>query len=156
MKKILFGLVLAGYAVAAPQKPLISKSSGGGFMAPEYAGHERCEVYSDKVVITHEMGMVQATALKLTEERKINLSGDVKLVIEKAREEKVEEKDNFLCDGPSTSIVANVGNEETGVLLYSTGGCGSPRKERTGVYSSKLRQIADLYCAKTFDFSSRE
>lgn len=156
MKKVFFALVLTGVAIAAPSKPLITKSSGGGFTAPEHAGYERCEVFANKVVITHQMGMHTPTALQLTEERKVNLTGDVKLVIEKAREERVEEKPNFLCDGPSTGVVANQGNKEEDVLLFSTGGCGSSRKERSGVFSSKLRQIADLYCAKTFDFSGNE
>jgi len=95
--------------------------------------------------------MVADSALQLAEERKITLTGNVKKVIELAKEEKVEEKDNMLCDGPSTSIVA--GGENDGVLIYSTGGCGSPRKQRTGVNSQKLRSIVDIYCPQTFDFS---
>lgn len=140
--------------MAAPSKALISKHSGGGFMAPEYAGFERCEVFADKVVLTHQYGMQQATALTLTEERKVALTGDVKKVIELAKAEAVEEKENMLCDGPSTSITA--GGEADPVLLFTTGGCGSPRKQRNGVYSNKLRSIADIYCPNTFDFSQGE
>lgn len=150
----LMGLLVTGAAVAAPAQPLISKSSGGGFMAPEHAGFERCEVFDDKVVITHQYGMRTPTALQLVEERKVELKGDVKLVIEKAKAEAIEEKGNFLCDGPATSVTAFNGDEQ--ILLYSTGGCGSPRKQRNGVYSNKLRQITDLYCAVTYDFSHEE
>jgi hypothetical protein len=154
MKKVLLGLVLTGVALAAPTKPLLSKASGGGFMAPEYSGYERCDVYPDKVVITHQFGYVTETALQVNEERKINLVGNVKLVVEKAAQEKVEEKPNGLCDGPSTTIQADNGGQA--LLLFTTGGCGSPRKDRSGPLSTKLKEIVNLYCPRTIDFAHGE
>jgi len=152
MKKILFALSLSVSVFAAP-KALISKTSGGGFMAPEYAGYERCDVYADKVVLTHQYGMVRETALQLVEERNIKLSGDVATVIEKARAEQETTKPNNLCDGPSTSITANPAQGEA-VVLFSTGGCGSPEHSRDGVYSSKLKNIVNVYCPQTYKFSN--
>jgi len=152
MKKLHFGtlvFLMTGYAVAAPSA-IITKHSGGGFMMPDHAGFERCEVFADKVVITHQYGMQSPTALALVEERKVSLTGDYYLVIEEAKKEPVTEKENMLCDGPSSDIRA--GGEADGVLLFTTGGCGSPRKERQGVNANKLRGIVDIYCPKTFDF----
>lgn len=152
MKKMFLIALVAAPAFAA-SKPLITKTSGGGFMMPEYAGYERCELYSDKVVITHQYGMVQPTGIKTVEERKVTVEGDLAQVIEKARAEKIATKPNNLCDGPSTSISADSGQGEA-VGLFSTGGCGSPQRERQGVFSSKLVSIIDVYCAKTFKFAS--
>lgn len=155
MKKLSFFLMVAltGLsAIAAPAKPLIVKSSGGGFVIPEFAGFEKCEIYQNRVVITHVFGTGGPTAAKLVEERKITLTGDFAKIIEVAKSEKVETKPNSLCDGPSTGISANPALGES-ILLYSTGGCGSPRKSREGLASNKLRAIADLYCEKTYDFS---
>ncbi len=149
MKAFILSMALAASAFAANTKPFLTKSSGGGFTMPEYAGGERCELYADKVVVSHQFGMVQPTALRVIEEKKVNLIGNIRLVIEKAASEEVTTKPNGLCDGPSTSITADNGQQEP-VLLYVTGGCGSPARERNGVYSSKLREIIDLYCPKTF------
>jgi len=151
MKKSLFVLFLAVNAFAADSKPLITKSSGGGFMMPEYAGFERCEVYADRVELTGGYGFSVPTALQTQETRQFKITGDIALVIKKATEEQVTEKPNSLCDGPSTGIYAHLDGQE--VLLYSTGGCGSPEKSRNGGNSNKLKQIVNQFCPKTYQFS---
>lgn len=153
MKKISLILLTAFSAYGATSKLIVSKTSGGGMRSPEQAGYERCDLYRDSVVITHQLGMAAPTAVQVTESRRLAIKGDLLQLVERAKEERVEEKPNFLCDGPSTSVIANP-NQGEGVTLFSTGGCGGPRQERVGVNSAKLRNIIDLYCANTFDFGS--
>jgi hypothetical protein len=153
MKKILLGILLSTCAFAADSGVLITKSSGGGFVMPEYAGGETCEVYANKVKITHTLGYGSPTSLQLVEERNITLTGDVKLIIEKAKAEQITETPNSLCDGPSTYIAAGEGNDP--LQLFSTGGCGSPQRQRNGVFSEKLRTIVNLYCPQTYMFADR-
>ena len=148
--KLLIFMAIGSYSVLASASPLITKVSGGGFTPQEYAGYEKCEVYADKVVITHQMGMHTPTAIQLKETRPLAIQGDLNAVIVGAKQEKLEQKDNFLCDAPGTSIVAHLPAQEE-VMLFTTGGCGSPRQERVGALSAKLRNIVGLYCPKTYD-----
>ena len=134
----------AGYA-----GPLIVKTSGGGYMHPDWVRSEKCELYLDKVVITKNFGHEHA----MKETRKIELSGDLFSLIEQAATETVSLEDNYMCDGPSTGIYAVqiLPTDETENLpLFSTGGCGSPTKTRVGVYSSKLVDMVSVYCPKTY------
>lgn len=154
MKILLLVLVtVAQIGFSAELRPLITKSSGGGFMMPEAAGGETCQVFSDKVVITHFFGHSTPTALSLVEEKKITLSGNVQAVIEKTKAEELTSKPNGLCDGPATGIYVQPTSGEA-VTLFSTGGCGSPRRSRDGMYSGKLKEIVNLYCPKTYDFGN--
>lgn len=155
MKKLMLACLVASSAFAAPAKPLLMKSSGGGFVPPDYARHEKCEVYSDRVVLTHRYGSGSDTALQLVETRTITLNGNVALVIEKAAAEAETTKPNNLCDGPGTGIVAYDKNGQD-VSLFSTGGCGSPQRSRDGVQSSKLKSIVDLFCSQTYKFADPE
>ncbi|MBI4402823.1 MAG: hypothetical protein HY537_01605, partial [Deltaproteobacteria bacterium] len=107
MKNVLITLTLifAGFSFAA-EPPLITKNSGGGHMMPEYAGTETCEVFSDRVQITHRLGFYTPTALTVSESRSVRVTGNVVAVIAEAAKETLEEKPNTLCDGPSTTIMA--------------------------------------------------
>lgn len=156
MKSIMLTVLLTTAVLGAEPKPLITKVSGGGFTIPEYAGYERCELFADKVVITNQLGMHVPTALQLVETRTVSISGDIQKVIELSKAEKVSKKPNNLCDGPSTHISANLTGEAEPVLLFSTGGCGSPRLQREGANAQKLRTMVDSYCPKTYDFSDPE
>ncbi len=149
MKKLSFGLFLvsAGFTAlfANAEGPLVTKSSGAGFTPPENGGGVQCDVYKDKVVITKVFGRSTPSSFVLTEERKISLSKDLTSVVELAKAEKIEEKPNSLCDAPASSIVAG-----TDLVLYSTGGCGTPAKKRQGPASSKLVQLVNVFCPNTF------
>lgn len=146
-------LSMAQLTFAADSKPILAKSSGGGFMMPEVAGGEVCELFRDKVIISRFYGRVAPTALKTVEEKAIVLTGDIQQVIEKAKAEELTSKPNNLCDGPATSIRANLNGTEE-ISLFSTGGCGSPRRSRDGIFSSKLKEIINVYCPKTYDFGT--
>lgn len=145
----ILGTASVSMAFVAEEKPLISKTSGGGFTMPEYFRSETCNVYADRVEITKWYG--QETGLKTLETRPLKLGGDIKEVLKKAAAEKINEKPNGLCDGPSSHVRVVVDDKD--VVLYSTGGCGSPRKAREGAASQILMDLVGTYCAKTFDFS---
>ena len=68
------------------------------------------------------------------------------MALERALKEKIEEKENGLCDAPGTSIKMGV------ELLFATGGCGSPRKDRVGPFSTALKNVVNTYCPNTYDY----
>jgi hypothetical protein len=144
MKKYVSILMMLGVtaAIASPTA-LITKSNHPGFVHPDFARGEKCEVFQDSVVITHEYGYGPG-AVVTTEKRDFKLTGDITALIKKAASEVLEEKENGLCDGPSTFISA-----QGDVELFETGGCGSPRRERQGGAAYLLRDIVDQFCPVT-------
>lgn len=146
-------LTLATQALALAPTPIIRKSNYTGFTAPEFTRFEQCEVYVDKVVITKQFG-----STKIIETRALQTSGLHELVTA-AKAEPVKETPNFLCDGPSTTIDAfeNQANDQVErVELFSTGGCGSPSRNREGNQAETLRNIMALYCPTTYKFNGQE
>lgn len=143
--------VLASFASVsafAAEKPVIVKTNHTGFVAPEWARTEICSVYSDRVVIEKRMGRAgDSKTMTVLEERTISISG-LAGVIESTKTEKLEQRDNNLCDGPSTVIEAHTANGSV-VKLFSTGGCGSPMLHRVGGYSNMLVRTVDSYCSET-------
>lgn len=151
MKKLIALLVLVLGATAQANtetKPLIVKSSSAGFAPVDYVFGEKCEVYADKVVITKAYGMGE-TKTELSQTIPVKITGNLDLLLEKVAQETLEEKENMMCDAPGTSIRA-MGSED--IVLYSTGGCGSPRLERVGPFSTRLKNMVNFYCPKTFDY----
>lgn len=120
--------------------PLLVKISNTGFVPPQWARSEKCEVGESTIILTRTYAAkkIQYQFPYETE------AGTIEGMIEKARHEKLVFQDNHLCDGPSTVIKA--GDD---LLLYSTGGCGSPKKMRQGPYSLALQDIASTFCPTT-------
>ncbi|HEX4924788.1 MAG TPA: hypothetical protein VFV50_11910 [Bdellovibrionales bacterium] len=139
-----FLFALNANAVTAP---LVTKSSTTGFTPPEWSRVEVCEVYSDKVVITKRYGGEKG--FTLVDTRPIRLSAGIQSSLKLAAAEKIEQKDNGLCDGPSTVIF--LGQRESAQILFATGGCGSPRQNRAGPHSDALRGLVSTYCPLTYD-----
>ncbi|HUP57220.1 MAG TPA: hypothetical protein VM598_07185 [Bdellovibrionota bacterium] len=147
--KLALASVLLFSSAAFAEGPYIIKSSHSGFTPPEYVRHETCEVLSDRVRITRHLGSGEA-GVETVEEKKLAISPTIANVIARAQAEPVVERANGLCDGPSTTIATSLRGPEH--VLFTTGGCGSSRKERNGPYSKILRELVDQYCAKTYDF----
>lgn len=142
-------LFAAQLHAAAVAKPLVTKSNSSGFTMEEWSRQETCEVYMNKVVIMKRYG--GSKGFTLTETRAITLSSGIQNAVKLAAAEKLEEKDNGLCDGPSTVIYT--GERESAQILFSTGGCGSPRRNRSGPFSEALRNLASTYCPLTYDLN---
>lgn len=142
----LFLIALVSAPAFAAPAALVTKTNGSGHVHPDYYRSEKCEVFADRVVITRAYGM-GVNGLKTVETLNVSVAGDLKQVIANATAANVAEKENMLCDGPSTTI--STGN----TLLYSTGGCGTPRKEREGAAARALRSLVDAHCPVTHDFS---
>ena len=120
--------------------PLLIKVSNTGFVPPEWARSEKCEVGESQIILTRTYSF-KSIQYQFPYETEENTIEDM---IEKARHERLVIQDNHLCDGPSTVIKA-----VDDLLLYSTGGCGSPKKIRQGPYSLALRDIASTFCPTT-------
>lgn len=118
--------------------PLLIKASATGFVPVEWSHSEKCEVYANKVVLTKTYGgKTVSTTYPFSGEE------SVKDLIEEASHEELQEDDNYRCDGPSTTISAGE------LLIYSTGGCGSPKKSRQGPGAHALTDIIGTFCPTT-------
>ena len=146
--------VMANNKTSNTQKsngPLLIKSSGSGFTPAAWARSEVCELYQDKVVITKSYGFGESETT-MSQTINIKLTGDIKAVIALSAKEKLQETDNQMCDGPSTLTRALSENLSEDLVLFNTGACGSKRKNRTGPYSFRLKDMIDTYCSKTYGF----
>lgn len=151
--KNLIAIVFAVSSVSAfADQVIVTKSNHTGFTAPQYARNETCTVYTDRVVVTKYLGR-DANGVKLEETTPIELSGNIEGLLAAAADEKVEQKDNGLCDGPSTLIAA--GNVEHAAVLFATGGCGNKGSERVGPASRILVELVDRYCPTTYKMGLR-
>jgi hypothetical protein len=147
MKTVLiFALGMLAAPAFASNDALVTKSSYPGYTSPDWVRTERCEVYLDKVVITRNFGYSGESGFTATETRPVTITPSILAVIERAKTEELKETPNGLCDGPGTGVSSGE------LVLFSTGGCGSPRLERNGGGSRMLRDLADTYCPKTYDF----
>src|SRR5262249_45530934 len=123
----------------AAAEALITKTNFPGFTPAFAIRTENCELFADRVVITRQFGLEHG----IRETRQIELFASIDKLIAEAAAESVVSTPNFLCDGPGTVVSAG------DVLLYSTGGCGTPSNERAGHASAVLRDMIDAYCPTT-------
>lgn len=159
MKQVLIAMLAlaASPALASYNGPLVVKSSYPGFVPPEWVRTETCEVYRNKVVVKHGYGASNDLSAQVTETRPLTIDGNLFGIIAQAAAAELKETPNGLCDGPGTGVVAkqiNPNDSVSDVVLFSTGGCGSPRKERQGSAARMLRDLVDQYCPKTHDFGA--
>ncbi|MCX6125309.1 MAG: hypothetical protein NTV34_11280 [Proteobacteria bacterium] len=138
----------AAFSATAVKTPIIVSSSGGGHMPREWSFYKTCEVFADKIVVTSRFASGEIIT---KEEHPISIAGTTKLaaIILKAETEGVDSTENSMCDGPTSGIygnkIAQNGSVEQ-VTLFSSGGCGSPRLERSGPYAFILKNIIGTYC----------
>ncbi len=132
-------LVGTGTASGA-DAPLLTKTYQSGYTPAEWARPARCDVYTDKVVIERRYGDVSDKGFVAREEKAIQIMGGIDKVIQAAQSEKLTETENSMCDGPEWQ--ASAGN----FVLYGSGGCGTPRKDRKGPNSRMLIDLVNIYC----------
>lgn len=127
--------------------PFLIKSSGSGFVHPNWSRSEKCEVFNDHVLMTRTYARESLEYIFPYQAE----AGTVLEMIEKAMGEKVIQEPNYLCDGPATYIKATFQKDgvDQDLVLYSTGGCGSPKIVRQGPFSSALIDIASTFCPTT-------
>ena len=150
MKKILIiaSLFFSLNASAIYRGPILAKYNSSGYVPPEWDRSERCELYFNKVVITKRFGRDTS----VSETRDIELKGSLTRILAAAQQEELLREPNNLCDAPGTAIrgymILPNDNVET-VQLFNTGGCGSDSLNRSGPYSSMLKDLINNYCPTT-------
>lgn len=156
MKASIVSFLLASVASTSfGAEAIITKGNYSGFVQADYVRTELCEVFADKVVITHYYGANEDGIIKTVEERQVAVGGSIQSVVAKAAAEAITVTNNSLCDGPSTSIEAHLegANANEKILLFNTGGCGSSSQSRNGANAQMLVDLVNQYCPITYDFS---
>lgn len=149
---LIFTSLCASSSFALSMAPVVTKVNASGYTMAEYARYERCEVYMDKVVIHRTFGASEDIGFTLTETTPITLSPSVLNIVDKADKEELEETPNNLCDGPGSVISAArvLPNDAVKrVVIFSTGGCGSPSQVRQGPAARMLSDLVATYCPNT-------
>lgn len=140
-------LGLVSFSAFADRQPYITKISSTGFAPMEWSRSDKCEVFDNEVILTRTYGRS-----KVNYQFPFFSEDSLNEMIEMAEKEKLILEDNYLCDGPSTVIKVrkvSEGVESEEILLYSTGGCGAPKKIRVGPFSNALVDIASTFCPTT-------
>ncbi|WP_440056887.1 hypothetical protein ACSLBF_18570 (plasmid) [Pseudoalteromonas sp. T1lg65] len=149
---------LSLFATAAAAQPLITKTSGSGFVMPDYVKTETCEVFSNYVKVDTQYGVYEGRKLSTSEtiNQQINNHADINKLIALAAEEELAVTGNYICDAPGTAITASYFDANTAeykdVVLFRSGGCGSDRLERNGPFSNMLKSVVNKHCPTTHDY----
>ncbi|MFM8314710.1 MAG: hypothetical protein ACKOA8_10525 [Deltaproteobacteria bacterium] len=149
MKSFFFVLSLAVSVVFGAETPIVTKSTGSGFVMPSYQRFEMCKVFPNRVEITRRYGFTQTEQAILVEARTIPLQAHFNKLLSAVASEEIKLGNPAPCDIPTTTIEAS-----GGLKLFFTGACGSKREERQGPASKMLMEIVGLYCPQTMDFTS--
>ncbi|MFK7824000.1 MAG: hypothetical protein AB8G05_07585 [Oligoflexales bacterium] len=151
MKKLLLAYLLLGFIASnSAANPLIVKTNSPGYVHPDYSRSEICNLYVDRVEIKRTYGRAAESSFNVNQVIPLTISSELPNILAKANGEGLQSDEVFICDAPSTSIVVNL--EDKAVTLFNSGGCGSPRLERVGRFSSMLVDLINQYCPKTYDF----
>jgi hypothetical protein len=138
----------------AQEGALITKTNATGYTLPEYVRFETCELFLDKLIITKTFGAEEDNTVTSREVRNVTISESIFKVLENAAAEALSKTENFVCDGPSTSIKSS--HAGTDAVLFETGGCGTPRLERQGPAALILLDLITSYCPTIHDFGVQE
>lgn len=147
-------VLFSSFSHANNERPILGKYNYPGYVMKEHFLSTACEVFSSGHMIkTTSRGTPEGEIVSESETMKMEMSMDeVRELITSAMNEKIEVTENWLCDGPSTEMIAYVTKEvspEGMQRLYSTGGCGNPRIRTVGKASKKLFEMLAIYCPLT-------
>lgn len=156
MSKILIlGLLVFGFSAHAAPTPLIKKVNASGFTPPEYRQTETCEIYSNRAVVTFEMGSANGSPVKMRRIYPVSFTANIRDMIQAASQEQVQTDTNSVCDAPTTVVTAATAGVPS-FFLFRSASCGNQRQERIGGHSFQLRAIVDEFCPKTNDYGHNE
>lgn len=126
--------------------PFLVKTNSPGFMPAAWAKSDKCEVFQNQIIQTRFYNKREFIYVHPMQ-TEVSLAE----MIHEAMDEQIVLEDNYMCDGPSTTVKATVNKDgqDHEVILYSTGGCGSPKKVRQGPVSYALMDIASTFCPTT-------
>lgn len=133
--------VISKHVISKTSVPLLVKTHYPGFVLPENAIQKTCSVYLKQTIIDTAYGF---DSLKTKQLIRHFIGYSIYDFLEQSQDEKIIEEPNFLCDAASSTIMAYDQNEP--VLLFNTGGCGTPRQERTGPVSTLLINLVNQIC----------
>lgn len=147
-------IVLFSSSIQANERPILGKYNYPGYVMKEHYHATECELFkSGHMIKTTSKGTPEGEIVSTYETIKIDMNMDqVQKLIVSAVSEKTERTDNWMCDGPSTEMIAYVSKElspEGMERLYSTGGCGSPQIKTVGPSSRKLFRLLGKHCPTT-------
>jgi hypothetical protein len=148
-------VLFSSFTHANNERPILGKYNHPGFVMREHYQATACEVFAGGYVVKSiSKGTPSGEILTTQEAHKMRIGVDeVRRLMSEAIAEKIEETDNYMCDGPSTSMIAYVEKNvspEGMQTLYATGGCGTPRLRTIGVSSKKLFELLAEFCPTTY------
>lgn len=147
-------VLFSSFTHAENERPILGKYNYPGYVMKQHYYATECEVFSrGHVIKSITKGTPEGDMVTIQETMTLEMGMDeVRALILDAISEKTEETDNYMCDGPSTEMIAYVSKElspEGMQRLYSTGGCGSPRIRKIGPASKRLFGLLAKYCPRT-------
>ena len=139
---LLAAILVSATSFASSSGPLLTKSTGAGFVPPGLRHFTKCEIYTNKIVLTQGAEGVQSV-----QERQAALTGLAE-AIDGASKGRIQEE-SAPTDGPAlvytaTKILPGDATEKVDLGTY-TGGDGK-RTLNTSAAAQGLRNLADMLC----------
>lgn len=140
MPVVIEGVTLA---LALQGQPILEKVYSPGFVPPDRSFSEKCGLFADRLEIVRDLA-----GTVVTETRGQIDAFQLPALLAKAASEELSSEDNNLCDAPATTITGHLPESPDGtqVLLFSSGGCGTPRQTRKGGAAWLLTRLIDSLC----------
>jgi hypothetical protein len=130
-------------ALALNAGPILEKVYYPGFTHPDYRFSKTCRLYPDRLEVIQNLA-----GSMVTETRGQIDASQLAPLLSNAVIEAINNEDNNLCDGPRTTIKGRSpdASGDASFLLFTSGGCGSPRQTRSGGAAWLLIQLIDSWC----------
>lgn len=133
-------------AAFADETPMLVKTTGGGYMHPDFYRSTKCEIFVDKVVVTKSVAQSWQTREEKVLYTDRNALLQLSLKVEEASKAELVTEGPMIMDAPMTHWVAMHRGEE--VLLKSVFSVleGKPYETRKGEAAHSLVYLLDGLC----------